>query len=135
LFRLEDEDIKTIMDERKREKQEDKVARDKVITQIEADKLARKKMYGLASAEEQPKQVLLVASHKQTKEYTETKLQVNMLNTHIEFYILIITYYIQLTIQFRAWNQNKKCRYFNRNLLKILEPEPYRNPSLIFLGT
>jgi len=135
LFRLEDEDIKTIMDERKREKQEDKVARDKVITQIEADKLARKKMYGLASAEEQPKQVLLVASHKQTKEYTETKLQVNMLNTHIEFYILIITYYIQLTIQFRAWNQNKKCRYFNQNLLKILEPEPYRNPSLIFLGT
>jgi len=70
------------MDERKREKQEEKVARDRVKAQIEADKLARKKLYGQAPAEEQPKPVLPVAvsPQKQTKDYTETKLQVNMLN-------------------------------------------------------
>ncbi|XP_060857596.1 UBX domain-containing protein 1-A-like isoform X2 [Metopolophium dirhodum] len=78
--KLEDVDIKTIMNERKREKQEDKVAHDKVIAQIEADKLARKKMYGQTSAEEQPKQVLPVAPQKQTKKYTETKLQIRLTN-------------------------------------------------------
>jgi len=84
------------MDERKREKQEEKIARDRVKAQIEADKLARKKLYGQASAEEQPKQVLPIAvsPQKQTKDYTETKLQVNMLNTHIGFYILVVTYCI-----------------------------------------
>jgi len=68
LFRLEDEDIKKNTDERNR-------ARHQVIAQIEADKLARKKVYGQASAEEQPKQVLPIAPQKQTKNYTETKLQ------------------------------------------------------------
>jgi len=37
------------------------------------------------------------------------------------------------TLRLRAWNRNKKYRYFNRNLLKILKPEPYRNNFLIFL--
>jgi len=82
LFRLEDENIKKIMDERKREKQEEKVARDRVKAQIEADKLARKKLYGQAPVEEQPKPVLPVAvsPQKQTKDYTETKLQVNFIH-------------------------------------------------------
>ncbi|NP_001156055.1 UBX domain-containing protein 1-like [Acyrthosiphon pisum] len=80
--KLEDENIKKIMDERKREKQEEKVARDRVKAQIEADKLARKKLYGQASAGEQPKPVLPVAvsPQKQTKDYTETKLQIRLTN-------------------------------------------------------
>lgn len=88
------------MDERKREKQEEKVARDRVKAQIEADKLARKRLYGQAPAEGQPKQTLPVAvsPQKQTKDYTETKLQVDLLNIHITFYILVIAYCIQLTI-------------------------------------
>jgi len=78
ILRLEDENIKKIMDERKREKQEEKIARDRVKAQIEADKLARKKLFGQVSGQEQPKQVLPVAtgSQKQSKDYTETKLQV-----------------------------------------------------------
>lgn len=67
------------MDERKREKLEEKIARDRVKAQIEADKLARKKLFGQASGQEQPKEVLPVAAispQKQLKNYTETKLQV-----------------------------------------------------------
>ena len=68
------------MDERKREKQE-QVAHDREKVQIEADKLARKKLYGQASKEEQPILPVAVSPQNQTKGYTETKLQVNMLNT------------------------------------------------------
>lgn len=66
------------MEERRREKQEEKIARDRVKAQIEADKLARKKLFGQSSGEELPKQTLPVAINpqKQTKDYTETKLQV-----------------------------------------------------------
>jgi len=89
-YRLEDENIKKIMDERKREKQEEKIARDRVKAQIEADKLARKKLFGQMSGEE-PKQVLPVAvlsPQKQVKDYSETKLQV------IIVYILLIYFCI-----------------------------------------
>jgi len=71
------------MDERKREKQEEKIARDRVKAQIEADKLARKKLFGQVSGEEQVKQVLPVAvlsPQKQSKDYTETKLQIRLTN-------------------------------------------------------
>lgn len=66
------------MDERKREKQEEKIARDRVKAQIEADKLARKKLYDQASNEKSPTPVLpVVASpQKQSKNYDLTKLQV-----------------------------------------------------------
>jgi len=82
--KLEDENIKKIMDERKREKQEEKVARDRVKAQIEADKLARKKLFGQISGEEKPTQVLpvVVSPHKQLKDYTETKLQIRLTNGH-----------------------------------------------------
>lgn len=78
------------MDERKREKQEEKIARDRVKAQIEADKLARKKLFGQMSGEEQPKPVSPVAAlsaQKQAKDYKETKLQV------IIFYIYIIIFF------------------------------------------
>lgn len=71
-----------MMDERKREKQEEKIARDRVKAQIEADKLARKKIFGQASGVEQQKQVLpvTVSPQKHSKDYTETKLQVIIFN-------------------------------------------------------
>jgi hypothetical protein len=68
-----------MMNERKREKLEEKIARDRVKAQIEADKLARKKLFGHASGQEQPKEVLPLAAispQKQLKNYTEAKLQV-----------------------------------------------------------
>lgn len=70
------------MDERKREKQEEKIARERVKAQIEADKLARKKLFGQVSNEEPPKQVspVTVNPQRQSKDYTETKLQVLILN-------------------------------------------------------
>lgn len=71
------------MDERKREKQEEKVARERVKAQIEADKLARKKLFGQVSGEEEPKKVspVAVSPQKQSKDYTETKLQVKILDS------------------------------------------------------
>lgn len=83
--KLEDENIKKIMDERKREKQEEKIARDRVKAQIEADKLARKKLFGQVSEQEKPKQVLPVTVNlqKQSKDYTETKLQIRLTNGQI----------------------------------------------------
>lgn len=79
------------MDERKREKQEEKIARDRVKAQIEADKLARKKLFGQVSGEESLKQVSPVAvlsPQKQSKDYTETKLQVLT-----KFYNIILFYF------------------------------------------
>lgn len=65
------------MDERKREKQEEKIARERVKAQIEADKLARKKLFN-QDFKDQPKQVppVAISPQKQLKDYTETKLQV-----------------------------------------------------------
>lgn len=90
------------MDERKREKQEEKVARDRVKAQIEADKLARKKLFGQVSGEEQPKPVAPIITPtplKQSKDYTETKLQVLIfILTHhyldmiqLNFFFVILT--------------------------------------------
>ncbi|XP_050525096.1 UBX domain-containing protein 1-A-like isoform X2 [Daktulosphaira vitifoliae] len=81
--KLEDENIKKIMDERKREKQEEKIARERVKAQIEADKLARKKMFGSTSGEEQKPvniQSTVASSQQQSKIYTETKLQIRLTN-------------------------------------------------------
>lgn len=83
------------MDERKREKQEEKIARDRVKAQIEADKLARKKLFGQVSGEEPLKQVSSVAvlsPQKQSKDYTETKLQV------LSFILLYFIYIFSLQI-------------------------------------
>lgn len=94
ILRLEDENIKKIMDERKREKQEEKIARDRVKAQIEADKLARKKLFGQVSGHEQPKQVLPAAtsSQKESKDYTETKLQVIELICSIFYSFVFISF-------------------------------------------
>ncbi|XP_050431351.1 UBX domain-containing protein 1-like [Adelges cooleyi] len=78
--KLEDENIKKIMDERKREKEDEKKARDRVRAQIEADKLARKKMFGKASGEIEAVKVQPVNPPKQSKDYTETKLQIRLTN-------------------------------------------------------
>lgn len=40
-----------------------------------------------------------------------------------------------LFVSSRVWNRNEKYWYIYWNLLKILNPEPYRNPFLIYLGT
>lgn len=82
------------MDERKREKQEERIARDRVKAQIEADKLARKKLFGQVSEQEKPKQVLpvTVSPQKQSKDYTETKLQVLIYKILLYYTYIVIIY-------------------------------------------
>lgn len=45
--RIEEEEMKKIVEQRKREKQEDRMARDKIRAQIEADKAARREQMAL----------------------------------------------------------------------------------------
>lgn len=71
------------MDERKREKLDEKLARDRVKAQIEEDKIARKKLFNQVSGQEQPEQLVtpvVIIPQKPPKDYTETKLQVLILN-------------------------------------------------------
>ncbi|XP_008187178.1 UBX domain-containing protein 1-like [Acyrthosiphon pisum] len=84
--KLEDEDIKTMMDDIKRVKQEDKVTRDRVKAEIEADKLHVELLY-LASEIgplncELPEDLKL-AYHKQIKDYSKTKLKIRLTNGQI----------------------------------------------------
>jgi len=98
-MRLEDENIKKIMDERKREKQEEKVARDRVKAQIEADKLARKKLFGQMSEKEQPKDVTpisVLGPQKQEKDYKETKLQVIIFHQYSLYLCFTLCLYVFL---------------------------------------
>lgn len=70
------------MNERKREKEDDKLARDRVKAQIEADKQARKKVFDHLYELDQRKLVtsIDICPQKPPKDYTETKLQVLILN-------------------------------------------------------
>lgn len=85
LFRLEDEEIKKIVEQRKREKEEEKRARDRVKAQIEADKAARRAKFGgevnaiVKPAEVQPSQPAQSnVVPTQPKDYTQTRIQVGI---------------------------------------------------------
>lgn len=75
---MEELEMKKIMEQRKREKEEEKQARNRVKQLIEADKLARKnKQAGEAPAAAPPVTVIPSPTVSVTpKDYTETKIQV-----------------------------------------------------------
>lgn len=80
--------MKKLLEERKREKEEEKLARQRVKEQIEADKAARR---AKANAEKIVTESLSTPSSSTNiyrKEYNDTKLQVN--NLHIYKYIILI---------------------------------------------
>jgi len=84
----EEQEMKEIIELRKREKIEEKVARDRVKAQIEADKIARRAKFGGGS--ESPSTTTVVAAPppppavelppQEKKDYTETKLQIRLPN-------------------------------------------------------
>ncbi|ALC43400.1 CG8209 [Drosophila busckii] len=82
--RMEDVEMKKILDQRKREKDEEKAARDRVRAQIEADKAARKaREQPAASAEPMPSVSSTTASSPSgvkspPRDYTETRIQVRL---------------------------------------------------------
>ncbi|XP_075224027.1 UBX domain-containing protein 1-like [Lycorma delicatula] len=91
--KLEDEEIKKIVEQRKREKMEDKLARQRVKEQIEQDRLARKEKFGGCSgstsvASQPPPPPPAAAAAAATaqpppppqKDYSQTRLQIRLTN-------------------------------------------------------
>lgn len=82
--KLEDEELKKAIEVRKREKEEDKLARQRVIAQIEADKLARKAKAkggapeGNAAPSTPPSTDSAPVSKTPSKDYSQTKLQIRL---------------------------------------------------------
>lgn len=80
IYRMEELEMKKIIEQRKREKEEDKLARQRVKELIESDRLARKGMSAdsnqikpNAAPAATPTPVPIVTP----KEYTQTKIQVS----------------------------------------------------------
>jgi len=73
-------EAKKIVDERKRQKADDKAARAKVLAQIEADKQRRKEMFSNEKPVETPKPAATVVSPAKpaARDYTETRLQMRL---------------------------------------------------------
>lgn len=72
--------MKKILDQRKREKEEEKFARQRVKEQIEQDKLARKAKYSNQPIEVVPPKPVAVVSSKPAINYSEVKLQIRLTN-------------------------------------------------------
>ncbi|XP_044753966.1 UBX domain-containing protein 1-like [Coccinella septempunctata] len=78
----EELEMKKILDQRRREKEEEKIARQRVKEQIEQDKLARKAKYSNQPMEvETPKAAVpTIAATKSVTNYTEVRLQIRLTN-------------------------------------------------------
>lgn len=83
--KMEDLEMKKILEQRKRDKEEDRIARERVRKQIEADKEARRAK-AAAESGEKPAPILspTVSSPSvvpaQKRDYTQTKLQIRLTN-------------------------------------------------------
>lgn len=92
---MEDLEMKKILEQRKRDKEEDRVARERVRKQIEADKAARRAKASAESGEIPAPIVspIQTAPSAQKRDYTETKLQVNKYyHSHWKTYIYIFIF-------------------------------------------
>lgn len=82
--KLEELEMKKILDQRKREKEEDRLARERVRKQIEADKAARRAKNGTEAQSPPPAAPVVaappVSAAAPKKEYNETKLQIRLTN-------------------------------------------------------
>lgn len=103
LFRMKEDEMKKLVEQRKREKIEDQKARQRVKDQIEADKAARRQKYGGDAQQPstaQPAPTTSVPAQqapKPQKDYSETRLQV-------------IIYY--LTIKLAGYPKSFKYNFF-----------------------
>jgi hypothetical protein len=84
-IRLEEDEMKKLVEQRKREKLEEKLARQRVKEQIEQDKIARRAKFGISTPTDEKQQQLPMAVAEPTdqqtppqpaKEYGQTRLQV-----------------------------------------------------------
>lgn len=82
--KMEELEMKKLIDERKRDKEEEKQARLKIKQLIEEDKLARKKAAESANAKENEQQTVteapkpIVSQTSSTRNYSETKIQLRL---------------------------------------------------------
>jgi hypothetical protein len=83
--RLEEDEMKKLVEQRKREKLEEKLARQRVREQIEQDKIARRAKFGISTptdgTQQQPAAVVVEPTLRQmppqpAKDYAQTRLQV-----------------------------------------------------------
>jgi hypothetical protein len=82
---LEEDEMKKLVEQRKREKLEEKMARQRVKEQIEQDKIARRAKFGIATPTDVTQQEPVTATVELTqqqmppqpaKDYAQTRLQV-----------------------------------------------------------
>lgn len=81
--KMEDEELRKAIEQRKRDKEEDRLARQKIRDQIEADKLARKAKQQQSSDEPPPPAPPVVSVPSKPavkKDYNETRIQIRLLN-------------------------------------------------------
>lgn len=81
--RLEEAEMKKILDQRKRDKEEERVARQRVKDQIEADKAARKAKFAQGENAPPPVEVKAaptIVKAPPAKNYNETRLQIRLTN-------------------------------------------------------
>lgn len=79
----EELEMKKIIEQRKREKEEERLARQKVREQIEADKLARKNKFSGVQQEQNPQPPVVAAAPVEKRpapNYTEVKLQIRLVD-------------------------------------------------------
>jgi len=83
--KMEEQEIRKLADLRRREKQEEKAAKAKILAQIEADKIARKEMFKPQGASASPAAPAAAASPSPApapvkKDYTDARLQIRQTN-------------------------------------------------------
>lgn len=80
--KYEELEMKKIVEQRRREKEEEKLARQRVRDQIEADKLARKAKFSGTNNQDIPATPPVVTSivEKKPQNYTEVKLQIKLID-------------------------------------------------------
>lgn len=78
--KYEDIEMKKILEQRKREKEEERMARQRVKEQIEQDKLARKAMFGGSPVQEKKEEPQVQQRVAKTVNYSEVKLQIRLTN-------------------------------------------------------
>ncbi|KAL1501429.1 hypothetical protein ABEB36_006749 [Hypothenemus hampei] len=76
----EEMEMKKLVEQRKREKEEERLARQRVKDQIEADKLARKAKFEGAAPKETPSPPQVNIEKKVPQSYSEVKLQIRLID-------------------------------------------------------
>lgn len=92
IVRLEEEEMKKLVDQRKREKEEERLARERVKAQIEADRAARRAKQTGAEPPPPLVQIQPVCQNNAVpvRDYAQTKIQVRSICIMMLFYNNIV---------------------------------------------